>query len=302
MNAKQLILFPIRELELTWCIIQHNFRATILPGSLYYIAALYSIQRQINLESIIGVILFFFFFVYNFDTLNQIIGVQEDYINKPTRPIPSGKISIEGMQWRFVAGLILGGIQSWSCNVFEYYLLWNIVCVINTIYLHQYWWWKNSGFLTLGTIVMVGASSTLAGYCPTGNLWWISRFALVWGTLGTLQDMRDVAGDRVAGRTTLPILIGTQNCCGLLVLSFLFGGPLSMKWLFESSGLGDEARFIVEVVPSLFLVGVGIQLAVREKSARVFDEIYGHFLLVFLLSGVVFLGHFSSFNQISIQP
>jgi len=70
-----------------------------------------------------------------------------------------------------------------------------------------------------------------------------------------------------------------------------------MKWLFESSGLGEEARFVVERVPSLLLVGVGIQLAVRQESAKVYNEIYGHFLLVFLLSGMVFLGHFSSFAQ-----
>lgn|GEM_PF-3715434 len=53
----------------------------------------------------------FSFYIYNFCLANQIVGVEEDGINKPDREVPSGRLSIQGAWLR------------WTCAMFAFPLV-----------------------------------------------------------------------------------------------------------------------------------------------------------------------------------
>ena len=98
-------------------------------------------------------LLYFFLYLYCFNLCNQYTTVEEDRINKPDRPIPSGLVSVEGARFRWyimtalylVTGLGIGNI--WSC------LLWIFAYSMYNFYgWSEHWVTKNGIVMPLGIV------------------------------------------------------------------------------------------------------------------------------------------------------
>jgi 4-hydroxybenzoate polyprenyltransferase len=163
--------------------------------------------------------IWFFFYGYHFDILNQIVGVQEDTINnilpaKRNRPLASGTMSMMGGKVRYavsgalflVASLIMGGISlslqacSWMVSVY----LYNIAGWAN------HFATKNYVIMSTGSSSLLLAARLLAGDVTSSILPPLLSACYVGMTMD-IQDLRDEVGDRAIGRKTTSVVLGVKT-------------------------------------------------------------------------------------------
>ena len=143
--------------------------------------------------------------------LNDYYDYENDKINAPDRPIPSGEISKKGAliyaAILFAAGIALAGFV----NIYALAL-----AVLNTV-LEFLYAWKFKPIALLGNTVdsWFAASSFLYGALITFDfeIVWLLIAMSFFANLGReiYGDIEDVAGDKKAGAKTLPILIGEKK-------------------------------------------------------------------------------------------
>jgi 4-hydroxybenzoate polyprenyltransferase len=207
------ILGPIRrELALSWGFIRRDLTSAVAPGLLFAIAARRAVGPSTALAHLAAfgrAVLYFWLFLYAFCLLNQIVGVDEDRVNKPDRPIPSGAVSLAGARVRFVIALAaLLAVGQWL-GVLAWAAAWALLILLADLGgWARHWLTKNVGVVGIGALVQLAAAWRLAA--PGVAMPWRTIFVLS-GLLGVsmcIQDFRDIAGDRATGRRTLPIALG----------------------------------------------------------------------------------------------
>lgn len=227
-----------RELDLFFAFSWRDWSATIIAGSLWAVGAVLSapISPPVLLYRFPRLVIWLSLYVYSFNLWNQIIGVSEDRLNKPDRPIPSGKVTPAGARRRaivvVVAFLAIGMI---SPEVIVETICWIITtswgCWASAA---NHWLGKNGVMMSIGTWALLsGAWKCLASYTPQTQ-GYILAFSLWTGTMTNIQDMRDVAGDRAIGRKTMPIVYG--DIAARRIITFL-GIPLGLLMLWLGSVL-----------------------------------------------------------------
>ncbi|PPR01593.1 hypothetical protein CVT26_013333 [Gymnopilus dilepis] len=160
-------------------------------------------------------------YLYFFNLSNQIVGVEEDRINKPDRPIPSGNVTIRGARVRqaisFGVFLALGLARP---RLLPETLVW----MLTTAFLchtkaGNHWAGKNSIAMPIGGWALLSGSWKAVALMKPNPIVHHQMVALcLWGGLLThIQDLRDVEGDRVVGRKTLPIAFGEERSRRIIV-------------------------------------------------------------------------------------
>jgi 4-hydroxybenzoate polyprenyltransferase len=151
--------------------------------------------------------------VFNIANQRSPSAVQEDRINKPHRPIPSGRISSEqAQQLLFVLlpiTLVLGyGVGVWKETI--------LLSVFQHLYndLHG----CDGNFLVRNALIASGYALYSAisfemlvapGYSPKPEGWqWIAVVTAVMFTTQHICDIKDAEGDRTRGRRSAPIVLG----------------------------------------------------------------------------------------------
>ena len=162
------------------------------------------------------------------NAINDYFDHKIDAINKPHRPIPSGRISLRGAGYyslillaigtiiAFIIGLVPGIIALstsilmifYAYNLKKKYLIGNIVISFLT----------GLAFVFGGVIVGQLEASILLGFYP-----FIAHMARE-----IIKDMEDVEGDQQEGATTLPIISGTRTAAIVAVffLILLLSSPI----------------------------------------------------------------------------
>ena len=150
------------------------------------------------------------------NAINDYYDREIDAINRPKRPIPSGRI-LPGAAFRyslalFAAGCILAGLVNQICL---------FVAAFNSILLFFYA--RNLkatplagnisvAFLTGSTFLFGGAAAGAAGLVANQVPFGLSFLASMSREIA--KDIEDMAGDRQGGARTLPILAGERAVCG----------------------------------------------------------------------------------------
>lgn len=161
------------------------------------------------------------------NAINQIFDVEVDRINKPERPLPSGRMTVR---------------EAWAVALFCFALAWslalaiNIVCfflavaasILTTIYSAPPLRVKRNGFwanitiaIPRGTLLCVAGWSTVksVGYLEP---WWIgSIYGLYFLGAATTKDFSDIEGDRRTGCRTLPVIYGVRKASYLIAPFFV---------------------------------------------------------------------------------
>lgn len=156
------------------------------------------------------------------NTINDVFDYKIDKINKPNRPIPSGRISLKNARnysyLLFGIGIILSIIDSYLVNS-----IWPSVIVIPAVII-MYLYAKNLKVMPLlGNItvaILTGFCFVIAGTviaCATEslNILFISIYLGLFAVFMTLareivKDMEDIEGDKLEGARTFPILYGKR--------------------------------------------------------------------------------------------
>ncbi|KAJ7705579.1 UbiA prenyltransferase family, partial [Mycena rosella] len=145
---------------------------------------------------------YFLLYIYAFDIANKINGVAEDRINKPDRPLSSGRVSLQGAYVRWyvttAAHLVVGaawGFLPWTALwIFITYTLASTAAIKPT-------------FMFIGSLCLLQAAWGLVAPLTAHEWRWVLLLGWVFGIVASVQDMRDVEGDKVAGCCTLPIVL-----------------------------------------------------------------------------------------------
>lgn len=162
--------------------------------------------------------------------VNDIVDVEVDRVNKPWKPLPSGKAKV-GTTWALT--MILASVAV-LVNVA---VGWSLVAVtliylsIGVLYnfMRRYWW---SQFMvsasTTGPIVYGYVASGL----PEDSIVFTTLFALTIFTVNTgrevLKAVQDMEGDKSMGYNTIPLRIGVQPSLVILKAAGLLGPLLGV--------------------------------------------------------------------------
>jgi 4-hydroxybenzoate polyprenyltransferase len=161
---------------------------------------------------------------------NQIYDLDIDKINRPDRPLPSGKLTVnEALGFAFVVyaiGLLIAFAISPS-----FFIVTALCLIITTIYSTPPIWLKKRLIVSNMTIAFCQSCLfLLAGWVifPFANpfeptLWFIGIFLFIYliGACGT-KDFTEVEGDRKFGIKTLPVLYGNDKAARITGMFFIF--------------------------------------------------------------------------------
>jgi 4-hydroxybenzoate polyprenyltransferase len=252
------------EIYLSWQFIRYDFSSTIMPASLFMIAALstqpftWPTSLPSTLLVVLKGLLFFWLNIYAFNLSNQITGLEEDRINKPDRPLPQGLTSVRGARIRWYMVMAVLPLVGWLFGVLEWALMWQVVLT-----LHNFGGWGRH-WLTKNLCMSLGVFAQLAGAWQvvmpiTPMAWrWILLLSIVIFPLVSLQDLRDIKGDLQAGRRTFPIVFGIRPTRWYLFVSFLIL-PLAV-WMAVMEPLGFT---VYTFICSILLTTISFAIAAR---------------------------------------
>lgn len=213
----------LREFYINWLFIKRDIGTSTIPGLIFIVAAWYSQEtHDTDLHSALAQgVLYFFLYAYTFCVPNQMVGIEEDRIDKPYRPLCRGLVTYRGAKNRWIGSMVLFSIMGWHLGVFEWTLLWQVcILLLNFGGLGQEWPTRHFT-IGLGQMAQMGAAwQMLAPVTPV--VWsWMLLVATVSMPLVGLQDLPDMAGDRATGQNTFPVVFGETKSRGMLCVSFL---------------------------------------------------------------------------------
>lgn len=162
--------------------------------------------------------------VFDINNQNSPESIEEDRLNKPSRPIASGRISPAAASDLLKAMIAVTlGISYVNGVIPETLALFVLYWLYDNQGGNEDWFMRNvlaAGgyiFYALGSLAIVSNHSETR----TAKLWMII-FGLVILTTIHAQDFRDVEGDSLKGRTTLPLIMGSKTGRMTLAASLMF--------------------------------------------------------------------------------
>lgn len=206
-----------KEIYIFYRFCKSNSLATIGPAILIFVS--YMLNNMLNNEKIdykkfLILILYNVFYIYQFDILNQINGIEEDKINKPDRPLASGLINEIQAKKRYIIVICCYLILSYKKNIFLESLLWSIVTILyNVMGLDKNWFLK-SLLMSPAIYTLASADYRILYSINILNKKNIIKKVITLSIIGPItifvQDFRDIKGDLKINRKTLPIKFGLR--------------------------------------------------------------------------------------------
>ena len=179
------------------------------------------------------------------NAINDYFDIDIDRINKPERPIPSGKIGLSTALYfslvLFASGTLLAANINMACAAIALFNSLLLIYYAHTLKRTALFGNMAVGYLTGSTFLFGGAV-----FIERGGVNGVFVLFLL-ATLATIareivKDIEDMEGDREDGARTLPILIGAKNAAYLasgIGLVAVMASPLpylqslmSMRYLF----------------------------------------------------------------------
>lgn len=222
------------------------------------------------------------------NAINDYFDIKIDSINRPDRPIPSGRIKAKEALYFSYLLFTLGTLLAFSINS-----ICGLIALFNSLLLILYAKTLKGtpllgnlsiGYLT-GSVFLFGASVFgFGGIKALSVLFLLAALAITAREI--VKDIEDMEGDRVEGADTLPLRIGAKKAGYLAVLIGLLAVLLSPLPYFMSI-LGLRYLYLVFLADLGFLAAIA-QLLVRDnptKSSKMF-KIAMFFALIAFIAGV----------------
>lgn len=201
----------VAEFEITWRMLADNILASFTPGLVVVLAV--SIRSKLQTwqmgMNLMRASLLCILYTYSFDAANQARGADEDKINKPHRPIPSGLMTPGGAMRRFWIAMVFYTATGWGFGVLEWVLLWQAsTVIINICCPHRHHFWCKTFCMSLGITAQLSQSWQLVAPIDSIGQQWIRFMAVAYPPPLIYEDVRDMLGDKAAGRETLALMLG----------------------------------------------------------------------------------------------
>lgn len=207
------------------------------------------------------------------NVINDFFDYKIDLINKPDRPIPSGRISLKNGRnyayFLFLAGTICGFLISYLTDNWIPFIIVLIADVILYLYAYKLKATPLIGNLAVG--FMTGFGFVFGGFSInnpsiiTTSLF-LGFFAFVMTTAREIvKDIEDIEGDKADGAKTLPILIGAKKPAILAAILIIIDSALC-PLLYYYHIFGVLYLVVIAIAVILFLYSAILILKSQERS------------------------------------
>jgi 4-hydroxybenzoate polyprenyltransferase len=162
------------------------------------------------------------------NAINQIYDLELDRVNKPHRPLPSGRITRRAAA-AFSVVCYAAALLTASLVNRETALIYAAAAVGTWMYsapplrLRDHWLWSNFTIaLFRGALLKVAGWAVLATVLASWEPWYIGAifFVFLLGAAGT-KDFSDLEGDRRGGARTLPVVFGPRRAAQMIAPSLV---------------------------------------------------------------------------------
>lgn len=218
------------------------------------------------------------------NTLNQCTDVEIDRINKPDRPIPSGKISLRSASRLFIILYGLSLLLSYFVNK-EFMLLTVFATLLGLGYSIKPFKFKDRLLISnISIAIGYGLLNFLLGWsankpiedAPLSILLFLTLFDLF---ANISKDYRDIEGDRFYQVRTLPIILGIKKS---LALQFIGLYSISIASIFVIS----NPFFIAPIICIIISILANID-AINSKYVAFYKKMMLSYIVVRL--SIIFL-------------
>jgi len=221
------------------------------------------------------------------NAINDYYDIEIDRINKPERPIPSGKISKSKALYfsisLFALGILIAFFINTICGAIALFNSLLLIFYAATLKRTALIGNLSVGYLTGSTFLFGGAV-----FYNNGGIEAVSVLFLL-ATLATIareivKDIEDIEGDRLDGASTLAISIGSKKAAYLAsIIGFI--AVLASPLPYLQSLLSVRYLAVVFVADILFFVAVGAILKEKNaaKSSKLFKMAMFAALIAFLV-------------------
>lgn len=180
--------------------------------------------------------------VFDINNQNSPASIEEDQINKPSRPIASGRIHPTEASWLLQGIILLSlGLGYVTGVMQETVALFALYWAYDNQSGNENWFMRN--LLAAGGYIFyaLGSLTIVSGHTDTRDArLWMLIFGLVILSTIHAQDFRDMEGDALKGRTTIPLLMGPESARWTLAVILLFWSVICPYYL----GLSRYSYFI----------------------------------------------------------
>lgn len=168
--------------------------------------------------------------VSGFNTFNGVTDFKIDLINKPHRPIPSGKITRSNATLYSIVLYAIGLYISYNLTL-QYVMIYSVSVILSILYsLPIIRLRKRFLINSLTVTILYGLLSPLAGWSlmPTNPIpIYLLVFLLLFGfSLSITKDFEDYLGDKVYSNRTVPVILGPKASIFItsatLIISFVY--------------------------------------------------------------------------------
>ena len=230
------------------------------------------IDKTISIPIILAMLAVFFETAAG-NVINDYFDYNIDLINKPERPIPSGRISLKaGRNYgylQFLLGTICGFLISYLTNNWIPFIIVLIADVILYLYAYKLKSTPLIGNLAVG--FMTGFGFVFGGFTINtpeiiSTSIFLGFFAFVMTTAREIvKDIEDIEGDKAEGAKTLPILIGAKIPSILAVILIIIDSALCpLLYFYHIFGIYYLAVIAIAVI--LFLYSAILILKSQDKE------------------------------------
>ena len=223
-----------------------------------------------------------FGFHYTFEWGNQATSVEEDAVNKPSRPIPAGLLTIQGAYTRWVLSWVCYPVLAYAVSgpqAATFAMLWEALVMVCYVYPKP-----NNPFarnLFNGPVIflmgrLIDCAMTNSGLDGASVHAGLDAIMGMWIFLTIhLQEFHDVEGDRASGRRTLPLVLNKQDmrCVRKVTAAFIVAstGFVLATSLEARSRLGGCIGMLI-FASGLFGLSIVTAWRVVQGSSATMDE------------------------------
>jgi len=192
------------------------------------------------------------------NALNQIYDLEIDQINKPRRPLPSGRLSLQNAwTFTFITYAIALALAWFVSPAGRHQCFWIVVVatIITILYSAPPFRTKRLGIWANVTIAIPrGVLLKVAGWSAVKTIagtepWFIGAiFGLFLLGASTTKDFADMEGDARGGCRTLPIIYGVRRAAWMISPSFIVP--------FVMIAVGTRARILTGTPALLYTLSI----------------------------------------------
>ena len=248
------------------------------------------IDKTISIPVVLAMLAVFFETAAG-NVINDYFDYKIDLINKPDRPIPSGRISLKNGRnygyFLFFMGTVCGFFISYLTNNWIPFAIVLFADVVLYLYAYKLKSTPLLGNLTVG--FMTGFGFVFGGFSinnPTIIMTsiFLGFFALVMTTAREIiKDIEDIEGDKADGARTLPILIGAKKPAILAAILIVVDSALCpLLCYYHVFGILYLPVIAIAVVLFIYSAIIILKSQEREVAAKASKNLKIGMLIAFV--------------------